>query len=103
MNLKGKAEKKKRKVLIGKNDMTKLLDLIAGGKKCLTVERVKEYLEVIMLSVRAMRSYYRKYTNKSYLDYYGPYWTKIEAAFEVENDDELVSALEGLRGAIENW
>jgi len=81
-------------------DVRRLLELIAGGEKRLTVKQLRKWRDLIMYAVRSMRSCYE---NPDVAEdypvrvYYKPYWEEIEAA---KDDSQLVGALEGIRSAI---
>lgn len=85
----------------GKWDVRKLLELIAGGERRLTVERLRDWRGLIMYAVGSMRSCYENPDVPEDYEvrlYYAPYWKEIEAA---RDDSYLIEALEGLRGAIQ--
>lgn len=86
----------------GKRDVLKLLELIAGGDRQLTIEQLKQWRELITYAVKSMRSCYE---NPDIAEdypvrvYYKPCWTKIEAAGQ--DDEKLLEALDNLRGKIQ--
>ena len=79
--------------------MKKLLELIAGGEKPLTVAQLREWRDLILFNVEYMRSCYEKQP-KDYpvREYYVPCWAEIEAA---DSDQKLIDALDGLRTSIQ--
>jgi len=99
----GKGDEPELKALtFGKSDVRKLLDLIAGGERGLTVEQLKEWRDLIMYAVWSMRSCYE---NPDVAEdypvrvYFKPCWEAIETA---RDDSQLIEALEKLRGRIES-
>lgn len=85
-----------------KRDVRKLLELIAGGDRRLSAERLHQWRELIMYAVKIMRSCYENPdTPEDYpvRVYYKPCWAEIEAAGE--DDKKLIEALENLRVSIQ--
>ncbi len=82
-----------------KFEVKKLLELIAGGEKPLTVAQLREWRDLILFNVEYMRSCYEKQP-KDYpvREYYVPCWAEIEAA---DSDQKLIDALDGLRTSIQ--
>jgi hypothetical protein len=84
-----------------KFEVRKLLNLIAGQGKSLTVNQLNDWRELIMFAVASMRSGYENpETPKDAPErvYYKEEWVAISVA---KDEGELVKALEGLRSAIE--
>lgn len=85
----------------GKFEVEKLLKLIAGGDRDLTVKQLQDWRELIMYAVMMMRSNYERpdvpedYSTRKY---YKANWKAIE---ESKNDEELARALNSLRGSIQ--
>jgi hypothetical protein len=98
----GKVNETKLKApTFGKFEVRKLLELIAGGEKMLTIEQIGQWRSLITYAVRSMRSCYENQdTPEDYpiRVYYKPCWTEIDVA---KDDQALANALEGLRGSIE--
>ncbi|HAB53094.1 MAG TPA: hypothetical protein DCE80_13160 [Ignavibacteriales bacterium] len=86
-----------------KSDVKKLLELIAGGEKQLTVMQLQQWRGLIMYAIASMRSgYENSHVRKDYSIrvYYQKYWDNIKLA-KKNGDREMVNAIEDLRGAIQ--
>lgn len=78
----------------------KLLELIAGGTKPLSVKQLDEWRALIMYAVKSVRDWYEADRgSRDVRKYYNECWLKIEAAGT--NDHQLVDALDYLRISIE--
>lgn len=95
------AEPKLKALSFQKREVRKLLELIAGGERQLTVEQLGKWRELIMYAVMRMRANYENPDvpeDYSVRVYYKSHWQEIAAA---RNDEELIRALDSLAGAIQ--
>lgn len=86
---------------IGKSEVLRLLDQLAGGKRSLSLEQFKKFKDIILLAIEGMRlCYENEETAEDYpvRVYYSRQWQSISDA--KKDDKKLLEAVEDLRDVI---
>ncbi len=93
-------EPKIKPLSFSKFEVRKLLELIAGGERALTVDQFDDWRDLVMVAVMSMKANYEN-PHRDKKDpvsvYYRECWERIARA---KTDEKMVEALESLRSSI---